>query len=213
MSAVIAKPEPVTPVVIAPPNIQRAKVTIKGTAPLMQLAFSEKAQNLMAEKMTDPTAGTRKKQREARDFAADAEAAMHRSTEGWIGVPAAAIRNACIDACRVSGFKMTIAKMSIFVMHDGLDRVDGQPLLKLKAGTPEITRMAVRNATGVADLRVRPMWREWSIDLRLEWDGDQFRQADVINLLARAGMQVGIGEGRPYSKTTAGLGYGTFVVV
>ena len=133
---------------------------------------------------------------------------MHVSTEGWIGIPAAALRNACIDVCRMVGFKMTHAKMSIFVEADGLDSVDGTPLVRLIADAPEKTELAVRNQTGVVDIRVRPMWREWSAIVRVRFDGDQFTASDVANLLARAGMQVGIGEGRPFSKNQTGLGFG-----
>ena len=107
---------------------------------------------------------------------------------------------------------MTHAKMSIFVEADGNDLVDGQPLIILHAGEPEKTKMAVRNATGVADLRVRPMWREWSIEPVFRFDADQFSVSDVVNLVARAGVQIGIGEGRPYSKSSNGMGYGTFKI-
>ena len=31
--------------------------------------------------------------------------------------------------------------------------------------------MHTRNATGVVDIRVRPMWREWWIDLRVKFEG------------------------------------------
>ena len=41
---------------------------------------------------------------------------------------------------------------------------------------------------------------------------DQFTDEDVINLLTRAGQQVGVGEGRPYSKSSNGLGYGLFTI-
>jgi hypothetical protein len=40
-----------------------------------------------------------------------------------------------------------------------------------------------------------------------------FTANDVVNLIARVGLQVGIGEGRPDSKESAGLGYGLFEVV
>jgi hypothetical protein len=72
--------------------------------------------------------------------------------------------------------------------------------------------MAVRNATGVADIRVRPMWRQWTCSINVVFDGDQFTKQDVINLFHRAGVQVGIGEGRPFSKQSNGLGYGLFEV-
>jgi hypothetical protein len=36
---------------------------------------------------------------------------------------------------------------------------------------------------------------------------------DVVNLISRVGLQVGIGEGRPDSKQSAGLGYGLFEIL
>jgi hypothetical protein len=116
-----------------------------------------------------------------------------------------------ISACRLVGFKMTLAKLSVFVVADTFDRVDGIPLIHF-SGDPERTEMAVRNATGVADIRVRPMWRAWSATVHITFDEDQFSSADVMNLMVRVGQQVGIGEGRPDSRDSAGLGWGTFRV-
>lgn len=157
--------------------------------------------------------GTAKKgkAREPRDFDDDFRQAMHVSTSGWYGIPASAFRQAMISACRLVGFKMTLAKLSVFVAADGFDRVDGIPLIRLNsASEPEKTEMAVRNQTGVADIRVRPMWRQWGAEVRVRYDADQFTVDDVSNLMARVGMQVGIGEGRPDSRESAGLGWGTF---
>jgi hypothetical protein len=106
---------------------------------------------------------------------------------------------------------MTLAKLSIFFEADGFDAVDGTPLIRI-IGEPEVCEMPVRNATGVIDIRVRPMWREWSATLRIRYDLDQFSQTDVANLLQRVGMQVGIGEGRPDSKSSSGLGWGLFKI-
>jgi hypothetical protein len=199
-------------ITIAAPKFKTLTISIAGISPLMQLAFSEKARNMMMEKMAAGSTAKGKKVREARDFDEDMRQAQHRSVEGWVGIPASAFRNACIDACRMVGYKMTYAKMSIFIEADGYDKVDGQPLVQLIAGEPEQTAMSVRNATGVADIRIRPMWREWSVNLRVRFDEDQFSVSDVVNLLTRAGMQVGIGEGRPFSKQSNGMGYGMFDV-
>lgn len=197
-------------IVITPPNLQEVRVKIVGTAPYMQARFSAKAMQAMADKMTGVTKkGT--KTREARNFDDDYTQAMHISMDDWVGIPASSIRAACISACRLVGFKMTMAKLSIFVVGEGLDKVDGLPLVRLY-GEPEQTRMATRNATGVADIRVRPMWREWYAYANIRFDADQFTLNDVLNLLARAGQQVGLGEGRPDSKSSAGLGFGTFEV-
>ena len=200
-------------VTISPPNFTRVRLTLEGTAPLMQARFSAKAMQAMMAKHAAGSTAKKGQKREARDFDSDFEQAMHVSAEGWIGVPAAALRNACIDVCRMVGFKMTHAKMSVFVEADGNDKVDGQPLIKLIAGPPERTAMATRNATGVADIRIRPMWREWKLQVVFRFDADQFTSSDVVNLVSRAGEQIGIGEGRPFSKSSNGMGYGTFKII
>lgn len=205
----MAEPQQIT---ITPPNLQTLGLRIVGVAPYMQAKFSEKTRQAMMAKQAAGSVAKKGTKRDARDFNADFQAAQHRASDGWAGIPAAALRNACIDACRMVGFQMTRAKMSVFVEPDGFDVADGTPLVRLDAGEPERSDMATRNATGVVDIRVRPMWREWAANVRLTFDADQFTAEDVTNLLARAGLQVGIGEGRPFSKSSAGLGFGLFRV-
>jgi hypothetical protein len=199
-------------VAVSAPNFQHATFRLKGETPYMQARFGAKAMQAMRSKQLAGSTAKKGTPREARDFDRDFAEAQHRSTEGWVGVPAPALRNACIDACRMVGFEMTRAKMSVFVLPDGFDAVDGTPLIKLIADEPERTEMIVRNATGVADIRVRPMWREWGAEVTMRFDADQFTLSDVTNLLARAGQQVGIGEGRPFSKKSAGLDFGRFTL-
>ena len=129
----LAKTEAVT---ISAPRIRNAEFTLTGTAPYMQARFGEKALNKMMATQEAGSQSKGKKVREARDFNADYEAAKHISTEGWCGVPAGAFRTACIDVCRLVGFKMTLAKLSIFIEPDGFDKIDGTPLVRLQ-GTPE----------------------------------------------------------------------------
>ncbi len=209
LEAVSTKSSPTRGVQISAPNLRTAQFELIGTSPFVQLRFSQKAMNSMMDKMKGGSQSKSKKIREARDFNDDFIQAQHISTEGWCGIPAGAFRSAAISACRLVGFKMTLAKLSIFIEADGLDKVDGVPLVKI-IGKPEPNTMAVRNATGVADIRCRPMWKKWSVNLRVTYDEDQFSLQDVTNLLARVGQQVGIGEGRPDSRMSAGLGWGTF---
>jgi len=191
--------------------MERAEFRIIGVAPYVQARFSGKAMQAMAQKMLAGQQARKGKAREPRDFESDYREAMHVSQEGWVGIPASAFRNALISACRLVGFRMTLAKLSIFIEADGFDAVDGIPLVKIE-GEPEMMQMAVRNATGVADIRVRPMWRQWACTLRIIYDAEQFSLQDVTNLLARVGMQVGIGEGRPDSRESTGLGWGLFSI-
>lgn len=198
-------------VTIKPANILRAEFSIRGTAPYVQARFSGKAMQAMMSKMAAGSTAKKGSAKAARDFDDDYRQAMHKSRDGWHGIPAGAFRQAMISACRLVGFKMTLAKLSVFVEADGFDAVDGIPLIRLE-GEPERIDMAVRNATGVADIRVRPMWREWGAKVRVSYDADQFTLQDVTNLMQRVGLQVGIGEGRPDSRDSAGLGWGTFEI-
>jgi hypothetical protein len=201
-----------TPTTIPKPNYEVAAVRIVGTAPLVQNKFSAKAREMMRQNQEAGPQAKKGRKKEAKDFHAAFLAAAHRGPNGEFGIPAPAFRNAMIDACRAVGFKMTHAKMFVFVEADFLDVDEGTPLVRLDAGEPEYTEMAVRNESGVADIRPRPMWREWAVNLRVRYNADQFSAIDVLNLLEHAGIGVGVGEGRPFSKNSAGMGWGTFRV-
>lgn len=206
------KPAPlraVENVVIKAPNLRVVEISIRGNAPLVVHRFYKKAS--IMEGMSRGSQDKSKRNRSARDYESEFNQARHIDvTDGWDGIHAGAFRQGMISACRLIGFKMTLAKLSVFVVADGID-ADGSPLIRI-TGTPELHTAAVRNDNGSVDVRARPMYREWSCKLRIRYDGDQFSATDVINLVSRVGLQVGIGEGRPDSKDSAGCGWGTFDV-
>jgi hypothetical protein len=196
------------------PNFQTAEFRIKGTSPFVQNKFSAKAKEEMKSKQEAGSTARKGKKREPKDFKKAYEQAKHISTKGWIGIPAPAFRNALVSACKVVGFQMTKAKLSVFVEADGFDKDDATPLVKITKGKPKYFESLVRLETGVADIRARPMWEPgWEAVVRIRFDADQFTLTDVSNLLMRAGMQVGLGEGRPDSKKSTGMGWGTFEVL
>lgn len=197
-------------VLIKAPQIESCCFKIVGTAPYVQARFSKKAEIMAIH--TQENKGSKKKIRKARDFDKEYKDAMYISADGWYGIPASSFRAAMISACRLVGFKMTIAKMSVFVKADGYDKNDNTSLIKIK-GDPIMDIRAVRNATGVMDLRARPMFKKWSAEVTFEYDADQFSLIDVANLISRVGVQVGVGEGRPDSRESAGMGWGTFKVL
>lgn len=194
---------------ITAPRFEEMCIDIVGTAPLVQHRFWKKADIMQSQ--TEVKTGKRPK-RSPRDFEADFQKSAHRLVDGSYGIPASAFRNAMISACRLVGFKMTIAKLTVWVKQDGFD-LENYPLVRLTSGTPHRHDAYVRNDTGVVDIRSRAMFDEWSASLRLVFDSDQFSATDVANLIARAGGQVGIGEGRNDSKDSAGMGWGSFRIV
>lgn len=199
-------------VVIKRPNFGRAEFTLKGIAPLVIHRFSAKTKAQMKEKMETGKAAGSKKNREAKSTDDIYQEARYIAAAGWDGVHAGAFRNAMISACRLVGFKMTLAKMSLFVEADGWDKEEPQiPLVRI-IGKPCKQEDMARVETGQPYVCVRAAYHNWSIKLRIRWDADQFTVTDVANLLSRVGLQVGIGEGRPDSKNSAGMGWGLFEV-
>lgn len=205
-----------TRIEITPPMFKTLPVRIEGTAPLMTHKFSEKMRKQIEANQTrkDQT----KKKREPKDYAAEYNAARYIAKKngkagGWDGIPCGAIRAAMIAACRtVDGLPMTRAKGAFFIHADGHDVTDGTPLIRI-IGKPTHDTRPVRLESGVADLRNRPRYDDWACELKIDYDSDMLSHNDVANLLARAGVHVGLCELRPAGSNSFGGDFGTFRVM
>ena len=197
--------------VIAAPNFDTAEIRITGTAPYVQNAFSRRTMEKILAGQTEGRRSKSRKNLEPRDVERDYQEAMHKTADDRYGIPAPAFRSAMISACRVAGFVMTKAKLAVFIEADDFDADCGTPLVYLN-GEPEVHVSSVRLESGVTSIAIRPMWRKWSAIVRVKYDADMFGSSDILNLLHRAGQQVGIGEGRPDSRKSHGMGWGTFNV-
>lgn len=218
MQKVVEKPEKVEqpkkgPSAISAPRFAILTVPLKNSSgsPLVIHAFSAKQREIMREAQVLGSVGKKRRPKDPKDFESLYNGARHLSRDGWDGATCATFRNAMISACRLVGFKMTLGKLSVFVEADGNSAADGTPLVRIY-GDPVAFEAPVRNASGVADIRVRPRWDEWTAKLRVRYDREQFSDEDVINLLVRAGAQCGIGEGRPDSSNSFGQGWGLFEI-
>jgi hypothetical protein len=195
---------------IKAPNFQTVEVGIRGTAPLMVHKFSMKARNQIQAKQT--SADKVKMARAPKDYKAEFNAARYVAKQGWDGVYAGSFRNSMIRAASYGGgLTMTQAKGLLFVVAEGFDKEDGTPLVRIKGKAIHDTRPA-RNDGGGIDMRNRPRYDVWSAKLKISYDADLLSAQDVLNLLARAGESVGIGDGRPSSPNSNGCGFGTFNV-
>lgn len=203
---------------IRTPNFVEASIVLVGTAPFVYNKFSQEAANEMRENMliTDAAKKAKKKDRGIRDFKAQFEGSMHFCPEGkggWYGIPATALKAALVRACSLVGLEMTFAKQALFIQQDGFDRDGVTPLVRVTKGEPEYFEACVRNANGTADIRARgrlPVG--WEAKIRVLYDADVFTETQIGTLLLRAGMQVGIGAGRPLSSKSCGMGWGTFTI-
>lgn len=206
-------PVAATPI-IAAPNFQYATFPVTGTSQYVQHKWDEKVKDEIMAKQRAGSKSKAKKIKEPKDFDALWKAATYRTAEGWAGIPCCQIRSAMIDACRVAGFVMTRAKQAFWVEGDGYDETTGVELVKITNGEPAMFVVPVRLDSGVADMRSRPKWEPgWTADFRIRFDADMLGIEDIANLLLRAGMQAGIGEGRLSSKKSHGMGWGCFELV
>ena len=201
---------PTSRVQISAPNFRRVSMDIVGTRMYVSNNFGAKAISDMERKQSDPTSHS-KRTRVAKNFEEKYEQSMHKSKEGWYGIPVTALRGAMVSACRLINLKMTLAKLTVDVIPDGVDPESDTPLVKI-IGKPRHGKHFVRLATGVADIASRGVWPEWKSRVTVQYDADIVSAGDVVNLVQRAGQQVGIGAGRPDSKTSVGMGWGLFKV-
>jgi len=202
-------------VTISAPNLKTAEFEIEGTDPLVIHRVSAKLQNEFLQKIVKGSTPKGKAKHAAADPDAICEAAKYVGmTDGvkWDGFNAASIRCAMISACRLANFKMTLAKLSLFTVADGRDIYNPMYHLVRIRGKCSRSEIMGRTSTGKAMLVIRPMYYPWDATLRLRYDADQFQLQDIANLLLRVGCQVGIGEGRPDSKNSAGMNWGLFTI-
>jgi hypothetical protein len=202
-------------VTINAPSMGIARILIRGLTNYVCNSFPEEARNQM---MRDQMAGSvdkvrgGAKKRPPKDFDAGYRGSMHVSTEGWHGIPVIAIRSAMVRAARLCGIEMTAAKMCVFVEADGFDK-DGKGLVRITRGEPERFDSYVRNDNGSADIRARARFAPgWEAMVTLQFDSEFMSGTSAVNLLHRAGLQVGIGAGRPFSTNSVGQGWGTFEI-
>jgi len=171
--------------------------------------FSQKAKNELAQKQAGLSPKGSRKVRVAQSPEDVYNAARYIHKEGWDGCPASAIRKAMVRACSLVGFQMTLARMSIFVIQDGWDKVEPQTPLVRIYGEPVLQSDMARVSGGAPYITYRPAYHDWKMRPRLRWDRKQFSVSDVSNLLRIAGEQVGLLEGRP-SSPSGGMGWGLF---
>lgn len=205
-----AKRMPKLDIKINAPNMQVAVFEIVGTTPLVVHRFSKKVGREMTEKMINPPKPGARVKRLPLDQEAQYNDARYISKDGWDGFNAAGPRNALISAGRLVGFKMTMLKLSIFVVADGMDASEPQYNLVRIHGKPERFDAIGRLDSGAPIPVSRPLYFPWKANLKIAFDSDVLSLTDVGNLLHRVGLQIGLCEGRHDSKNSAGQGWGCF---
>ena len=196
------------------PDIAKAAFRIRGNAPLVMHAFSKEELDKMLATHMQGDAAKGKKKREPKDPDKLFLQSQHKSPEGWEGIPATAFKSGMVDACRLTGVKMTYARLSIYVLADGYDAEDtSMPLVRITKGKPHPVINRVTIGQRKPDVRIRAMWDPgWEAVVRMKWFNNQMEAQSVLNLLSHLGI-TGIMEGRVKPDSSCGMGWGTFEVI
>ena len=171
-------------------DIQRAvmMLDIEGISSYIPHQWDEKNRKMMRDKKM----GKKTKTRAACDPSAEADAGTYRDLDGNPGIPATAIKNACISAAHKDlGVPKTVIRQALFIVTDQSNVV---PITYDKC---EMREDVVRVGMSSADLRYRNEFFGWRASIKVEIDREWLQPQDVVALLNRAGFGIGVGEWRP----------------
>lgn len=173
-------------------NLREVSILLVGTSPLVVHAWSEKAKQEMRDKQQKKA----KQARETRDPGVEFQAAMYRTAEGKPGFPAIAFKTAAVDACsHISGVTKVQARGAFHVVGEMVE-IEGEPRMR---------EDMVRVGMGVADLRYRPEFPDWSCTLTVRYNANVLSEEQILNLFNTAGFAIGVGEHRPQRDGSWGM--------
>ena len=177
-----------TAIKLKPLNIREVKFAIVGTSSYIQHAWSQKA--LRSLRMT--AAERRKQPKVGRTPEAEAEGAMYR-LNGKPAFPLLQLKASMINAAHKDlGIEKTLVKKSFFIPANNPER-----LIEMECSEPVIREDIVRVGMSQTDIRYRPEFHDWRVNVTAHYDADNLTDGDLINLVNRAGFGVGVGEWRP----------------
>ena len=204
---------------IKPINLEKAKITLIGETPLIIHAWSEKAKKEMLAAQQKKKKD--KKAMDIRDPFAEFMSALYwitpepeeKTPEAFeqaiangakFGFPTIAIKLAALSACYRAGIipNQTGMKSSFYLNAvDGVTCEEkGMELAVIRTDKPPVLREDMVKIGGVsktADLRYRPAFVDWKIDLVVTLiDTGTFTMESIINAINLGGAMNGIGEWR-----------------
>ncbi|MCP4537807.1 MAG: hypothetical protein GY832_11745 [Chloroflexi bacterium] len=208
---------------IPPLKMGRIKLRLIGDSFLIPHAWSEKAKRMIRDKTQKKARGAR----EAKDPMAEGSASLYwLDKDGYtvdagtdytkhktgFGLPCRAIKaSAQRAAVDVEGVAMTQIKRSLFVLPKHADAcvrimsANGKKPAQPVGIREDLMRVGGKGpGTGSADLRYRGEFRDWSVDVEIEFMADLLSAEVIVNLLNRAGTTCGLLEDRP--ERTGGYG-------
>lgn len=209
-----------TVVEIRPLDIKRVKIKIVGDTPLIVHAWSEKAKRMMLEAQTK---ATKTKGKSIRDPYDDFIQSMYwlegKPEESTVEAFEDAVKNGAkwgfpVGAIKMAGnsaaYRNGWVKNQMSLRGSYFLKTEYGEMAEIKGSTPIMREDMVRIGMGSADLRYRAEFRNWSMEMILEYNasGDMTLE-QIVNIINAGGYSVGIGEWRPEKDGS----FGTYHIV
>jgi hypothetical protein len=180
-----------TTIAIPPIEIKTYMLRIVGDSPLICHAWSKKAK----QEMLDKQMGKARGKKEPKDPQRDYEEAFYRMEDGKPGFPTIAFKAAAVNASRqVDGLKMTFLRGAFHTVGE-LVPIEGVAQMREDAVKIQMT----------SDLRYRPEFPEWAVNLAVRLNTRALTLEQLIHLFNQAGFSAGVGEWRPERNGAFGM--------
>jgi len=183
-------------------NLERHRLYLLGTAPLIVHAFPEKQRKAMLAKQMKTAKGGR----DAREPYAEVEAARYRLPDGRDGFPAVGFKCAAVTACTSLADVTKVAARQAFrvegISMNAAGAIDHSfvrtALVPLVAHPPTIREDVVRlsGPSRTAEMRYRPEYEPWGVELSVVLNPQVVSIGQLASMFQAGGHGVGIGDYR-----------------
>jgi len=184
--------------VVAELNIQVCALTLVGDSPLIVHRFSDKARQMMQDKQAKKASAGR----EVRDPQAEYEQCFYNLPGGLYGFPAAGFKGSAVRAAK-SLPDMSMVDARGFFHIETLPE-HGNCVTIARFSKVEMVTDTVRIGRGVADLRYRPYFYDWEVDLKINYNASMVSNVQLAAMFDIAGFSVGVGDWRPEKNGSNG---------
>ena len=144
------------------------------------------------------------KKKEFRDYDKEYQSCFYLTSDKKYGFPASGIMGALLDATVPMDIHKTTIKRAFRLMGDIYE-------LKYKKLNRRVDNPRRSGINKTPDVRHRPEFIDWEMELFVLYDPNQISLDQIINLINQAGFSSGIGDWRPSSPKSSGT-HGMFKV-
>lgn len=192
---------------IKPLDNRQVKIQIIGDTPLIVHAWSDKAKRMMLEAQQKTTKTKAKDIRDPYDEFINSMYWLTEKPESTVEAFEQAVANGAkwgfpVGAIKMAGnsaaYRAGWVKNQMQLRGSYFLKTEWGDMAEIKGDAPIIREDMVRIGMGSADLRYRAEFRNWTMEMILEYNaGGELTLEQIMNVVNLGGYSVGIGEWRP----------------